>query len=50
MLGLLAQAFFDSAIGAWIAFGSLAVLLAMRFAAWAGLWPADWPEFFDTDD
>jgi uncharacterized membrane protein len=47
--GLLAQAIFDSAIGAWIAFAVFFVLLAMRLLGLTGAWPADWPDSSDGD-
>jgi hypothetical protein len=50
VLGLLAEAVFDSAVGAWIAFGSLTAIVVIKALGWVGLWPADWPQVFDGDD
>ena len=41
ILGLLAQSVLDSAVGAWIAFGSLMVVVLIQLVGWLGLWPAD---------
>jgi hypothetical protein len=49
VLGLLAQDTFDSAIGAWVAFGAVIALVAMKFFGWIGVWPADWPDFGGGD-
>jgi hypothetical protein len=50
ILGLLAQGILDSAVGAWIAFGSLIAIVAMKLLGWIGLWPADWPDIFGAGD
>ncbi len=50
ILGLLAEGVFDSAVGAWIAFGSLMAIIVMKMLGWVGLWPADWPDIFDGGD
>jgi hypothetical protein len=47
--GLLAQAIFDSAIGAWVAFGAVFAILVMRLLGLIGGWPADWPDSPDGD-
>lgn len=47
---LLAEALFDSAIGAWIAVGAVFAIVAIRILSWLSLWPADWPELFDGGD
>jgi hypothetical protein len=49
VLGLLAEGIFDSAIGAWVAFGALMSIVALRLLGWVGLWPADWPDLFGDD-
>lgn len=48
--GLLAQAAWDSVNGTWVAMGALFALVAIRLAAWLGLWPADWPDAFGDGD
>lgn len=50
VLGLLAEGLVDSAIGAWIAFGSLMAIVAMKLVGWIGLWPADSADIFDGGD
>ena len=50
IVGLLAEGIFDSAVGAWIAFGSLMAIVVMKALGWFGLWPADWPDIFDGGD
>jgi hypothetical protein len=40
VIGLLAEAIFDSAVGAWIAFGSVIALVAIGVLGKVGLWPA----------
>jgi hypothetical protein len=44
--GLLAQAIFDSAIGAWVAFAVFFAILVMRLPGLIGAWP----DGFDGDD
>ena len=46
VLALLAEAVFDSAIGAWVALGSVFAIAALRILGWVGIWPADWPDIF----
>lgn len=48
--GLLAQRAFDSDVAAWVAVGSLIVIIAMRSLGSLGLWPADWPDVFGDGD
>ena len=43
--GLLAEGIFDSAIGAWVAFGALVAVLAVRAPSGLGLGP----DVFDGD-
>lgn len=47
VVGLLAQAVFDSAVGAWAAVGALTGIVACKVLGWIGLWPADWPDVSD---
>jgi hypothetical protein len=49
ILGLLAQAIFDSAIGGWFAFGSFMAIVAVKALGWIGVWPEDWPDFDGGD-
>lgn len=50
VLGLLAEGVFDSAIGAWVAFGALMAVVAIKLLGWIGLWPADWPDMLGGGD
>lgn len=49
IVGLLAEAIFDSAVGAWVAFGSLMAIIAMKALGGIGLWPDSWPDLIDGD-
>ena len=44
--GLIAQALWDSAIGAWVAIGALFAIALVRLVGWIGIWPSDWPDDF----
>jgi hypothetical protein len=48
--GLLAHAFFDSGLGAWIAMGSTVAVVAIWFLGRIGMWPAGWPDLFGGGD
>jgi len=48
--GLLAEALFDSAIGAWVAVGAVFVLVGAMALSKLGLWPADWPDLLEGGD
>jgi hypothetical protein len=50
VVGLLAQAILDSAIGAWIAFAAVFAIVVMRLLGVIGAWPADWPDISDGDE
>lgn len=47
LVGRLAQAVFDGAVGAWAAVGALTGIVACKVLGWMGVWPADWPDAFD---
>jgi hypothetical protein len=50
VIGLLAEAIFHSAVGAWIAFGSVIAFVAIGVLGKVGLWPASWPGSFGGED